>query len=119
MRFSGFSRPSKPLSCLGLAAALVFVAIGWLQVIPNAGVFGWIWTIGALVIAIYHVFNIVLPQGVPETTYDFASGQGNLLGGRSTLTVEERLAQPRALRAKGVVSEQEYQHQRQRILATL
>jgi membrane-bound ClpP family serine protease len=116
MQFKGSSRPSKPVSALAVIVGVGFIILGITVAIPEAGLFGWLWTILAFLITGFHLFNILFANGVAEEVYDITSAnqkQPNEVGHRM---VEDRLKKLEALKQKGIISESEYKAQREKIL---
>ena len=116
MQFKGASRPSKPVSALAVIVGVGFIIFGITVAIPEAGLFGWLWTIFAFLITGFHVFNILFAKGLAEEVYDITSTdekQFNEVGHRM---VEDRLKKLDVLKQKGIISESEYRCQREKIL---
>jgi len=107
-------KPSKATSIVSIVAGLVLIVFGITLVIPKFGAFGVAWTLVAIVIVGYHVFNIVSRRGVAVTEMDvegFDSGSDD--------DSSSRLQHLENLRATNLITEQEYQRKRAEIVARL
>ena len=112
----GKIKPSKPISAIGMVIGIVFVLIGLLVVIPNAGVFGVIWTLFAAIGVVYNGANLFTEEGVPHEVVDF---EGDLSSVKNEESVESRLEELESLKRKGLINDREYQQQREKILKDL
>ena len=95
---------------------LIFIGIGLFKAIPMAGWFGIFWTVVAIGITIYHALNVFTDRGVAESVIDVES---TLLPDEEEEAAEERLTTLANLRQKGLISDTEYDQQRQRILGEI
>ena len=116
MQFKGASRPSKPVSALAVIVGVGFIIFGITVAIPEAGIFGWLWTILAFLITGFHLFNILFENGVAEEVYDITSANQKQFNEVGHQTIEGRLKKLDALKQKGIISESEYRTQREKIL---
>lgn len=57
-------RPSRPVSLLGFIIGICFIVLGVFYAIPNLGLFGIVWTIGAAVITIFYAINLFSEKGI-------------------------------------------------------
>lgn len=119
MRYRGSSRPSKPASALAVFVGIGFIVIGITVAIPNAGAFGWFWTAIAFFITGYHVFNILSSNGVAEEVYEIASSQPAPTPSGDSETIENRIEKLASLKQKGLITETEYQTQREKIVSEI
>lgn len=112
----GRIRPSKPMSALGMVIGIVFIFIGIFIVIPNAGIFGIVWTLFAVIGVVYYAVNVFSEEGISHEVVDFESDLSNKENEES---VESRLEILESLKQKGLISDREYQEQREKILKEL
>jgi hypothetical protein len=107
------------MSALGLALALFMIIFGigftremWTQ--PNAPwfvkAFAIFWTLGVASVCIYHVANLFRRRGVADRIVDTDSSDS------SPRRTEDRLHELSNLRAKNLITEEEYQQRRTAIL---
>lgn len=104
------------MSAIGCIVGAVFVGIGVFVAIPGAGGFGVLWTLVAIAITGYHALNLFTEHGVAQEVVEFDTPPRPKPTPARTETPEERLTRMTALREKGLISEQEYEQQRKRIL---
>ena len=109
-------RPSQSVSAIGMIASIAAVMIGFFFVIPNAGLFGVVWTLVALIGVVYYAVNTFSDRGISTEVVDF---EGDLNGKKDEGGVESRLQTLESLKQKGLVSDQEYNQQREKILKEL
>ena len=119
MKVKGQVRPSKPVSALTLIFGIVFFVIGIVEVIPNIGTFGVVWTLAALGISVYSAVNIFSEHGVAEEIVEFDTTQPSKADGPPAASTEERLNKLDALKQKGLLNNDEYQQQRKKIIGEL
>lgn len=119
MPVKGRVRPSKAISAMVLFASIAFVLLGVGYVIPNFGAFGVLWTIFALAIGAYHAFNLLSDRGVAEQVVEFDASNEARPDAPPAASAEERLRGLDDLRQKGLLSEDEYQQQRKKIVGEL
>jgi hypothetical protein len=105
-------KPSKPASVLGIVVGIVFIFIGITQVIPMAGLFGVLWTLIAVAITGFNVYNLVSEKssGYYEINVDTgkeSSDQGDFA---------DRLRKVERLYRDGIITEAEYRQKREDIL---
>ena len=110
-------KPGKAGSVLGLIVGCIFVGIGLFVVIPTFGPFGIFWTLGAGAIAVVNGINVFSQKGVATHTIvvedDFPQGNASIH------SPEERLRRLEDLYQKGLVTREEYDQSRKRILEEL
>jgi len=117
MRARGRVRPSKPVSAIGMIVGIVFIGVGILVVIPQAGGFGVVWTLLAVAITVYYAINVFSSRGLAHEVVEFdTSASRPPEWTASTETTEQRLRELESLRDKGLVTGEEYEEQRKRIL---
>ena len=114
--------PGKGQSKAGFFAGIVFCFIGLFIVIPTFGPFGIFWTIIAVIITITNGYNTFTDKGIAshEITIDelYQPDKDTSLGSNNK-TSEQRLKELQGLYDKGMVTYNEYQEQRKRILDDL
>ena len=104
-------RPSPGASLFGGIVASVFVVIGMTNVIPDAGGFGVLWTLGALAAAIVNFYNAFSERGIASEIVEMPDEKPLNSG-----DVETRLGRLEELRKKSLVTAAEYQKRREEIL---
>ena len=107
-------RPSKSNGIFGAVFGAVFVVIGLTIAIPVFGVFGVLWTLGAVAITgmnLYQAFGESYAGPRIEVEDD-----GEESGSQD---IKQRLEQLESLRESNLISEEEYQQKRQEILGRL
>ncbi|MBN1471660.1 MAG: SHOCT domain-containing protein [Syntrophaceae bacterium] len=119
MKVKGQVRPSKPASALGLIFGIIFVVIGVSVAIPNFGPFGVVWTLAALGISVFFAANTFSEHGVAEEVIEFDTLTQPEPEGTSAASTEERLKKLEGLKQKGLLSDDEYQLQRKKIINEL
>ena len=110
-------KPGKTDSALGLVVGCIFVGIGLFVVIPVFGPFGILWTLIAAAIAVAHGVNVFSEKGI--TTHTIVVEDDFPQGDVSAHSPEERLRQLEDLYQKGLVTREEYDQSRRRILEEL
>ena len=105
-------RPSKSNSMMGM-----IVGIGVFVIIPQFGEFGVLWTLIAIAGTGYHAINVFSERGIAREVVDFDAD--STTSSKPSLSVEERLRKLESLRQQALVTETEYEDQKQRILDDL
>lgn len=107
-------KPTRGQAGLGFVMGIAFCIIGVTVVIPQTGMFGVIWTLGAAFITFTHFKNAFSEEGmavkeiiVEEDCYV----QDN--------TVEQRLETLESLYQKRLITQEEYETKRQEIMKDL
>ncbi|XTP35522.1 SHOCT domain-containing protein [Mycobacterium sp. TJFP1] len=101
-----------------MIVGVAFIFIGVSMVIPEFGSFGVLWTLVALGITVYSAINVFTARGVAQEVVEFDSPT-QWHGAPRGESIEARLRELEELRGRGVLSEAEYQQQRNRILTEL
>lgn len=114
MKMKGHSRPSKAMSLIAAPVAFGFVIFGVTKAISAFGLFGWIWTLVAVCITGYHVFNLFSKNGIAEEVYSFEQSTNS--NSDFSGSVEERLKKLNDLKNRNLISESEYEKQRSNII---
>jgi hypothetical protein len=113
-------RPSKPMSALGAVVGFFFIifGIGFTRQMWTAKdnppwfvkIFPIVWTLIAASICIYHLSNLFRDRGVADRIVDTDESDSPLF------RTEQRLKDLSNLRAKNLITEEEYQERRTVIL---
>lgn len=102
-------KPSKFSSAIAGIVGIMFVIFGIAQVIPMAGTFGIIWTLGAACIAGYHIYNLFSSNGVGVYEIDIHEHQ-------DSEDFEVKLRKLSKLYQDGIISKEEYENKKSEIL---
>lgn len=107
-------RPNKVQGVIGVAAGALFVVIGLFFAIPNAGLFGVIWTLFAAGITAANAYSAFSGRGYGtlEMTEDGTPG-----GEGGGLDFEEKLQKLQRLYDQRLITREEYDKKRAEILA--
>lgn len=116
MQFKGTSRPSKTISALAAIVGVCAILVGMLVILPQEGVFGWVWVGGSFLFTGFHLYNVIFDAGFAENVYEGMLIDSTKIKDASHATVEDRLRKLNALRKKGGISEEEYNKQREKII---
>lgn len=108
-------KPSKGQSLVGFVSGLIFCFIGLVVVIPAFGAFGVIWTLFAVIMTITQAFNAFSDKGIAshEIVIEDDRERNIVRGSKSS---EERMKELQELYDKGLITADEYQQKRKRIL---
>ena len=110
-------RPSRATGILGTVMGGVFVLIGIFFAIPNAGALGVLWTLFAVAITAFNAYNAFGKKYVgPEIRIEEEGAED---APAAPAGAAERLRELEALRAQGLITEEEYARKRQEILSEL
>ena len=107
-------KPSKEMSLVSLVGGIVFIGLGVMWAVPTFGAFGVAWTIFALAIAGYHTLNAFSGRGVATEEIDVEGFDSAPITGESG-----RLQRLESLRARNLITEEEYQRKRAEIIERL
>lgn len=110
----GHSRPSKAMSLIAAPVAIGFVIFGITKAISDFGLFGWLWTLVAICVAGYHVFNLFSKNGIAEEVYSLEQSTNS--NSDTSSSVEERIKKLTDLKNRKIISESEYEKQRSNII---
>ena len=114
-------RPSKASCIFGGIVGLIFTGIGVFAVIPAFGPFGIVWTLIALGMAIYQ-FAMAAGKvsmgswSIEEEGAGDGAGEGNGPGRKSA---QDRLTELQNLYDRQLISQEEYEEKRRKILEEL
>ena len=98
----------------------IFVLIGLTVVIPQAGAFGILWTIMALVITVVNGTQAFGKKYFgPEIHIEDEGGSGQAASPLDDRDPKARMEQLEKLRTSGLISDREYEEKRQEILRQL
>ena len=108
-------KPGKGQSMVGFFMGLIFCFIGLFMVIPTFGLFGFMWTLFAVIITVTNGINAFSDKGFAshEITIDDDYKQDNM---DNRKTSEERLYELQNLYEKNMITEEEYQKKHKQIL---
>jgi hypothetical protein len=111
-------KPGKGQSMAGFFMGIVFCLIGLFIVIPTIGPFGIFWTIVAAVITFTNGYNAFTDKGIAshEITIDDEYNQYTQDKSDNSKTSEERLNELQGLYNKSMITYDEYQEKRKKIL---
>ena len=109
-------KPSREMSLFGLVGGIAFIGLGVVWAIPTFGAFGVVWTIFALAVTGYHAFNAFSGRGIATEEID--------VEGFDSAPVRDgdeadRLRRLESLRARNLITEEEYQRKRAGIIERL
>ncbi len=111
---------SRPLSAMTCFVGVIFVGIGIFVVIPKIHVFGILWTLVAIGITIYHGMNAFSERGVAHEVVELDSPDSvPPVRCPAPQQTEQRLRELESLKEKNLITPEEYQTQRRRILENL
>lgn len=113
-------KPSKGQSMAGFFVGIIFCFIGFFIVIPTFGPFGLFWTLIAGVITIMNGYNAFTDKGI--ATHEISIDDEDNRDQDNTdisRTSEQRLNELQSLYNKSMISYDEYQEKRRRILEEL
>ena len=123
MKLKGHSRPSIAMSLIAAPVAIGFVIFGITKAISDFGLFGWLWTLVAISIAGYHLFNLFSKNGIAEGVYSLEQSTNSNSNSNSNSdtsgSVEERLKKLTDLKNRNIISESEYEKQRSNIINSI
>lgn len=105
-------RPSKTHSLVGLILGILFIGFGVFFIIPRYGALGFLWTFLALFIIIVNSRNVfgksVSPAKRPKSEEQHITYEDQ--------NSEERLSDLYMLYNRKLITEEQYQHEREEIL---
>lgn len=104
-------RPSRANGVLGMVSGAVFVLIGIFVIIPGAGAFGALWTAMAAAITVYNAYVVFGKKYIgPEIRIEDEDG------GEGQDEPEERLRKLRELYDQRLITVEEYEEKRKKII---
>lgn len=110
-------KPSKPASLLGMIVGLIFVLIGFVMVIPAAGLFGVFWTLVAIAMTVFQAYNFFGDDGVASWEIEdegyFEERDRPPAAGHD---FEIKLRKLHRLKEDGLITEEEFLKKREEIL---
>ncbi len=112
----GKVRQSKPLSLVMMIVGIVFMGIGVFVLIPGPVAFGILWTLLSAGLTAYNAVNVFSERGVAHEVVDFQTSMGP---DAKEPDVESRLKKLESLKRQGLVTDEEYKQQRERMLAEM
>ena len=121
-------RPGKAQGAFGTIWGGIFVLIGLFVVIPTFGLFGIIWTLGALGITVMNALHAFGKKYVGPEIHSEEEGEAREPSPSeethdhipsTALDAKERLEQLKTLREAGLITQQEYDQKRREIVEEL
>lgn len=116
-------RPSRPASILFLLVGIVFCLLGIFVIIPSAGLFGVFWTLVAAGITVVNALPLFSSKEgytreivIDESDDPYTAG---LPASQPASDAEQRLRALQDLYTKGLITRDEYDEKRARILEEL
>ncbi len=109
-------KPSKGQSLAGFIGGFIFCLIGLFAAIPIFGIFGVLWTLIAIIITVSHGYNAFSDKGIPSHEIfidDTSETHAN------NITPEYRLNELQNLLNKGLITNDEFNEKRKKILNDL
>lgn len=103
-------KPSKGQSFFGLMVGIIFIVLGFTIVIPQAGLFGLLWTGIALMITLINGYNVFSDRGISNYEVNVEEYMT-----REKEDFEVKLRKLNKLKNDGVITESEYQKQKEKI----
>jgi hypothetical protein len=104
-------RPSRALSAFASVVGAAMLVFGIVMMSRKTGFhpFELLWVLVLLGIIVFHLINVFSKRGI---------GFG-VIESMTDTSIDERLTQLEALRTKGLVTQQEYEHKRRELLAEI
>ena len=115
MRVRGNIRPGRGVSAFAAILGIVMTIVGLTVIIPIFGPFGTLWTIAAAGMALFHGYNAISDDGVAHAIVDVDVPSSNI----PSDSPKDRLQELERLHSEGLVTQAEFDEQRQRILNSL
>jgi len=111
-------KPSKPASLLGMILGIIFVFIGLFVAIPDAGIFGVLWTLVAAAITGLQAYYFLSDEGSAswEIDIDGEDKAEDKVSKSISDDFEIKLRKLHRLRQDGLITEEEFQKKREEIL---
>lgn len=108
-------KPSKGQSMAGFFGGLIFCFIGFFGIIPIFGAFGLVWTLFAVIATVTSGINAFTDKGIAthEITIDDDVKRDAINHHRNT---EDRMKELQSLYDKGLITGEEYEQKRKKIL---
>lgn len=103
----GRVRPSKGQALIGMILGTVFVIIGFIIAVPNAGPFGMLWTLMAIIITGTNAYNFFSKEGLSYYEVDLESTGEDF---------DSKLRKIKKLKDDGIISEYEYNLKKDEIM---
>ena len=110
-------RQNPVASFFGGVVGIVFFIVGIVFAIPQAGAFGTIWTLVALIGAVTSFYNAFSDEGIVDKVIDVPDDHAATAW--QSADAETRLRQLDGLKNKGLLTPVEYQERRRKILKAL
>lgn len=110
-------KPSKGQSLMGFVVGIIFCLIGFFIVIPTFGLFGLFWAAIAVAITAISGINAFSEKGVAthEIYINDIDDEDSFIN-YSKSDTEKRLEELKSLYDKGIITSEEYQEKRRKII---
>ena len=112
-------KPRKGSSAAGMIVGAFFCIFGLFVAIPTMGIFGFIWTAVAAVITILNAVNVFSEQGIATHEIVIEEETKSTYKPEQKETVEERLNKLERLYNDGLITVEEREEQRKKILSEI
>lgn len=115
-------KPSRGQSLAGFFVGIIFCMIGLFIAVPTFGPFGFFWTFIAVIITIMNAYNAFSDKGVASHEIiidDMENSPNPSVNTLSKLSAKDRLAELQELYDKNLITSEEYQQKRKKILDEL
>lgn len=111
-------KPSRFQSLICFIAGCIFFLVGCFVVIPKAGLFGYVWTLFALLLTITQGVNAFTKKGAATQTLEIEDSiEEDMINETfSDDEVEKRLRKLKDLYEKNLITREEYQKKKAEIL---
>ena len=93
-----------------------FSVIGLSVALPQAGLFGLVWTLCAIGMTVYHAVNVFSGKGIASFTVETQSDRFDP-DASTPLPFDEQLRRLSQLREEGLISEAEFQQKRSEVMS--
>lgn len=103
-------KPSKGQSFFGLLIGLIFVVLGFAFVIPNIGLYGFVWIGVALMITVVNAYNLFSDRGYADYVVNVEEYLSN-----EKDDFEVKLRKLNKLKNDGIITESEFLNQKEKI----
>ncbi len=109
-------KPGRGQSVAGMIVGAIFCVIGLFAAIPYLGIFGMIWTGVAVVITVLNAINVFSEEGIATHELVIEDETDRIGKPEKKESIEERLNKLDGLYNKGIISMEEREEQRKKIL---
>lgn len=109
-------KPGKGQSIAGMIVGVFFCFFGLLVAIPSMGIFGLIWTVVAVIITVLNAMNVFSEKGIATHEIMIEDETRDIGKPEQKETVKERLSKLDSLYNEGIITMEEREEQRKKIL---